>query len=36
MIVDPPQWAVLLLDVGSGALIAVGVYYFFLWRDRRR
>jgi len=36
VIVDPPGWGILLLDIGSGALIALAVYYFFNWRDRRR
>jgi hypothetical protein len=36
VIVDPPWYLTLLLEIGSGAIVAVGLYLFFVWRDRNR
>jgi hypothetical protein len=36
MLVDPPTWLFLLLNIGSGAPIGLGVYLFFVWWDHRK
>jgi hypothetical protein len=36
MVVDPPWWLTALLEIGSGALIAVGVYSLLWWWEGRR